>query len=121
MTILAIPETAAGMVLSAWLAAFNSAEPARMRAFDETHRGTPPLEQMLGFRELTGDFALVRIEKSEPYSLIAQLQENDSDTVGKHLSDYPNKHVASKVTLRHLLTDTVDSTCERSRHKGSIR
>jgi CubicO group peptidase (beta-lactamase class C family) len=28
------------------------------------------------------------------------------DTVGKHLTDYPNEDVASKVTVRHLLTHT---------------
>jgi CubicO group peptidase (beta-lactamase class C family) len=28
------------------------------------------------------------------------------DTVGKHLREYPNKDVASKVTVRHLLTHT---------------
>jgi D-alanyl-D-alanine carboxypeptidase len=28
------------------------------------------------------------------------------DTVSKHLPDYPNKDVASKVTVRHLLTHT---------------
>jgi CubicO group peptidase (beta-lactamase class C family) len=28
------------------------------------------------------------------------------DPIGKHLSDYPNKDVASKVTVRHLLTHT---------------
>jgi D-alanyl-D-alanine carboxypeptidase len=28
------------------------------------------------------------------------------DTVGKHLADYPNKDVASKVTIHHLLTHT---------------
>jgi CubicO group peptidase (beta-lactamase class C family) len=28
------------------------------------------------------------------------------DTIGKHLTDYPNKDVASKVTVRHLLTHT---------------
>ncbi len=52
-----------------------------MRAFDETHGGTPPLGQMLGFRELTGGFSLLRIEKSEPYSLIALVQEKDLDTI----------------------------------------
>lgn len=29
-----------------------------------------------------------------------------SDTVGKHLPDYPNKEVAEKVTIHHLLTHT---------------
>ena len=28
------------------------------------------------------------------------------DPIGKHLPDYPNKDVASKVTVRHLLTHT---------------
>lgn len=28
------------------------------------------------------------------------------DPIGKHLSDYPNKDLASKVTVRHLLTHT---------------
>jgi CubicO group peptidase (beta-lactamase class C family) len=28
------------------------------------------------------------------------------DTVGKHLTDYPNKNVATKVTIHHLLTHT---------------
>lgn len=79
----AVPETPAGTVLTAWLAAFNSAEPAQMRAFDKTHGGTPPLEQMVGFREQTGGFTLLRIEKSEPSSLIALVQEKDSDTVAR--------------------------------------
>jgi len=39
---------------------------------------------------------------------IAQLAEQGklsfSDTVGKHLIDYPNKEVAQKVTIHHLLT-----------------
>ena len=28
------------------------------------------------------------------------------DPIGKHLPDYPNKEVAAKVTVRHLLTHT---------------
>ena len=41
---------------------------------------------------------------------IAQLAERGklsfNDTVGKHLPDYPNKLVAEKVTIHHLLTHT---------------
>ncbi len=29
-----------------------------------------------------------------------------SDPLGKYLADYPNKSVASKVTIRHLLSHT---------------
>ena len=41
---------------------------------------------------------------------VAQLAEKGKlsfhDTVGKHLNDYPNKDVANKVTIHHLLTHT---------------
>lgn len=41
---------------------------------------------------------------------VAQLAESGklsfTDTVGKHLQDYPNKTVAEKVTIHHLLTHT---------------
>ncbi len=46
------------------------------------------------------------------FTAIAILQLVDAnklsldDTIGKYLSDYPNKEIASKVTVRHLLTHT---------------
>ena len=55
-----------------------------MRAFDEAHQGTaPPLEKLLGFRERTGGFTLLRIEKSEPLTIVALLEEKNSDTVAR--------------------------------------
>jgi D-alanyl-D-alanine carboxypeptidase len=86
--------------LTAWLEAFNSADPARIRAFDETYRREPrPLEQTLGLREQTGGFTLLRIEKSEPLSIVALIQEKNSDTVGRIemtvSSDEPPKIVSA--------------------------
>ena len=79
-----VPQTQAGRVFTAWLAAFNSADPARIRAFEQAHRSEArPLEETLGFREQTGGFNLLRIEKSEPLSLVVLLQEKNSDTVGR--------------------------------------
>ncbi len=80
-----IPQTPAGKVLAAWLAAFNSADAAQLSAFDKAYprEGAPPIEQRLRFREMTGGFKLLRIEKSEPASIVALLQENDSDTVAR--------------------------------------
>ena len=79
-----VPQTPAGRVFTAWLAAFNSADPAQIRAFEQTHRREPrPLEETLGFREQTGGFTLLRIEKNEPLSLVVLLQEKNSDTVGR--------------------------------------
>ena len=81
----AVPETPAGKVLAAWLAAFNSGDPALIRAFDESYRPDPPLRELSGdgFRDQTGGFTLVRIEKSEPSSIVALLQEKSSDTIAR--------------------------------------
>jgi CubicO group peptidase (beta-lactamase class C family) len=76
----AIPDTPAGKVFNAWIEAFNSADPAKLRAFDETYR-TKPSPGTMNFRDQTGGFALVRVEKSEPSLLVALLQERDSDTL----------------------------------------
>ena len=79
------PETPAGQVLAAWLDAFNSADPVKMLAFGTTYRiqSGPPIAQQIRFREETGGFTLVRIEKSEPTSIVALLQEKDSDTLAR--------------------------------------
>jgi hypothetical protein len=41
---------------------------------------------------------------------------NLSDPLGKYLPDYPNKDLASKVTIHHLLSSiSTDLSCARSR------
>lgn len=80
------PKTPAGKVFAAWLAAFNSADAAQLRAFDAAYPregAAPPVEDRLRFREMTGGFTVVRIEKSEPLSLVVLLQERGSDTVAR--------------------------------------
>ena len=77
-------DTAAGKVLAAWLTAFNSADPARIRAFDTTYRRqSRPVGASLTFREWTGGFTLIRIEKNESLSLTALLRERNSDQIGR--------------------------------------
>jgi D-alanyl-D-alanine carboxypeptidase len=80
-----IPQTPAGKVFAAWLAAFNSGNPAQYRAFDAAHprKDAPPMEDRLEFQDSTGGFTLLRVEKSEPLSLVVLLQENVSDTVAR--------------------------------------
>ncbi|PYQ63134.1 MAG: hypothetical protein DMF53_11085, partial [Acidobacteria bacterium] len=80
-----IPSTPAGKVFAAWLTALNSGDPARYRAFDAAYprKDAPPMEDRLAFQDSTGGFTLLRVEKSEPLSLVALLQENVSDTVAR--------------------------------------
>ncbi len=81
-----LPKTPAGRVFAAWLAAFNSGEAERLRAFDAAfprEGPTPPVENRLRFREMTGGFTVIRIEKSEPLHLVVLLQEKGSDTIAR--------------------------------------
>ena len=53
-------------------------------------------------------FSIASVGKMFTAIAIAQLAEQGklsfTDTIGKHLPDYPNKEVARKVTIHHLLT-----------------
>jgi D-alanyl-D-alanine carboxypeptidase len=98
-----IPQTPAGRVFAAWLAAINSGDPAQYRAFDAAHprKDAPPMEDRLAFQDSTGGFTLLRVERSEPQSLVVLLKENNSDTVGrlemKVSSDDPPKLLVSTI------------------------
>jgi hypothetical protein len=77
----AAPDTPAGKVLAAWLTAFNSGDAGQIISFDDKYRTQlPPLGQTLAFRQQTGGFTLLRIEKNEPLSLEAVVQEKNAGT-----------------------------------------
>jgi CubicO group peptidase (beta-lactamase class C family) len=79
-----VPDTPAGKVFSAMLAAFNSGDPQQIAAFNKTYQQTVvPVKASLGLRERTGGFTLLRVEKSEPYLLEALMRENDSDSAAR--------------------------------------
>ena len=74
-----LPATPAGRVLTAWLSAFNAGDLAALQAFDATHRpDAPPVSFTQRFRDDTGGFTLVRIEKSTPTAITALLEESDA-------------------------------------------
>src|ERR1700682_6036914 len=77
-----IPQPAKN-ALDAFLDAFNSGDFAHANAFDATWRPPTPVTQMEEFRRLTGGFTLLRMEKTEPLSVSALLEEKNSDTVAR--------------------------------------
>ncbi len=80
-----IPDSRAGKVLLAWLDAFNSADPVKMRAFDDAHwQDGIKLEQVGTFREMTGGFTLLRIENVDARSVSVLVQERASDTIARY-------------------------------------
>ena len=69
-----LPETPAGAVLSAWLVAFNSADPERIRAFEKPTRLKRFRRSRCSVSRSEGGFTLLRVEKNEPLSITALLQ-----------------------------------------------
>ena len=81
-------------------------------------QGKPLLSEVRGLQDrekkvpnrLDTKFNLGSMNKMFTAVAVAQLVQQGklkfSDTVGKHLPDYPNANVAKKVTLHHLLTHT---------------
>src|SRR2546425_10373621 len=61
-----IPNTPAGLVVRAWLAAYNSGDSARAAAFLRTYQVDFPYRNSFNFRQMTGGFDLVRVDVSEP-------------------------------------------------------
>jgi hypothetical protein len=63
------PDTPAGKTLRAWLDAFNSADETRLQAFVTAYKHPQPADRMLAFRNMTGGFDLVEVDKSERLAL----------------------------------------------------
>src|SRR6516164_7685654 len=81
----AIPDTPAGHTLQAWLDAFNSGDRARMQAYITKYEPTSSVDQTAAFREQTGGFELLGVDKSERLHIEFRVKEKASPTnaVGK--------------------------------------
>jgi len=78
-----VPETPPGKALSAWLAAFNSADRDKLQTMQKQFREPPPLEHMLRFRKATGGFDLKRILESTPARIRVLVEGRDDDQMGE--------------------------------------
>jgi retinol-binding protein 3 len=86
----AIPDTPAGRTLQAWLDAFNSGDRARIQAYHAKYEPTGALDETVAFRDQTGGFELLGIDKSERLHIEFRVKEKASPAtaVGKiNLSD----------------------------------
>lgn len=71
----------ARQVFESWMDAFNTADTAKQSAFEAAHSPPRSFASYAGTRFATGGFALVRYEKEEPTTVVALVQEKNSDTV----------------------------------------
>src|SRR5262249_17522656 len=61
----ALPDTPAGRTLKAWFEAFNSGDRSRIEAYIQKFDPERPIDNQMNFRNQTGGFDLVSIDKSE--------------------------------------------------------
>jgi Peptidase family S41/N-terminal domain of Peptidase_S41 in eukaryotic IRBP len=93
----AIPDTPAGHTFQAWLDAFNSGDRARIQAYLEKYDPTRPVEGMVGFREQTGGFELVGIDKNDRLHLEFRVKEKASPMIASGTMEVKDADPASIV------------------------
>src|SRR6266446_2894020 len=77
----AFPDTPAGRTLKAWLEAFNSGDRARMEAYIQKFDPARPIDNQVNFRNQTGGFDLLSIEKSERTHIEFRVKEKAGTTI----------------------------------------
>jgi retinol-binding protein 3 len=82
-----IPKTPAGEALRAWLDAFNSGDTARLDAYHRRFEPDMTVGDELAFREQTGGFDLLTIERSEPRHLEFTVRVRNSPTTAYGVLD----------------------------------
>ena len=70
-----IPDTPAGHTLQAWLDAFNSGDRSQIQAYIAKYEPTRSVDTTLAFRERTGGFELLGIDKSESLHVEFRVKE----------------------------------------------
>ena len=75
-----IPDTPAGHALAAWLDAFNSGDRDRIQAYLTKYEPKKALDPIMSFRNQTGGFELLGIDKSELLHIEFRVKEKASPT-----------------------------------------
>src|SRR6266581_1822171 len=81
----AIPDTPAGHTLQVWLDSLNSGDRARIQAYLAKYEPAKPLDATVAFRDQTGGFELLGIDKNDRLHVEFRVREKGSNTteVGK--------------------------------------
>ena len=80
-----IPDTRAGTALRSWLEAFNSGDRARVTAYFDRYEPDHKdrVDSMMNFRDQTGGFSIIRVEKSEPLHIEAFVKEREGSNFAR--------------------------------------
>ncbi len=116
----AIPSTPAGTVLRSWLDAFNSGDSTRLATYFRTYQPTGRVQDESMFREQTGGFDLLSIERSEPRHIEFTVKERSSPMVAYGVLDLAVTDPL-RVTSRMLQAIGPNATASSSRIDAATR
>lgn len=120
----AVPDTPAGRTLTAWLDAFNSADRTKIDAYITHYDPSENVDGMMSFRNQTGGFNLLSVDKSQPLVIKFHVEEKNSTTVA--LGSLSLKDAASgrveNLSLRAIPPGTTedDITLDAAERKSVI-
>jgi hypothetical protein len=100
----AIPDTPAGRTFKAWLEAFNSGDHAQLDAYYKKFQPDDSADSIMPFRNATGGFDLLAIEKSEPLRIEFLVKERNGGprAIGALALKDANSTQVANFTLRAL-------------------
>jgi hypothetical protein len=100
----AIPATPVGQVLTAFLAAFNSQEKAKLDAFIHTYDPNDTVEDLASFAANTGGFTLLSIEHSDSKSITFRVRHkaDGKERLGNFLLSSINPPKVDSWTVRTI-------------------
>ncbi len=126
----AVPDTPAGRTLQAWLDAFNSGERARIQAYLAKYEPDKPVDGTVAFREQTGGFDLLGIDKNDRLHVEFRVKEKSGPTQAVGRIEVKDADPAQVVTfsLRAIppgmtaadMNPTIDAAARASVIKGVI-
>ena len=95
----AFPDTPAGRTLKAWFEAFNSGDRARIEAYIQKFDPSRPIDNQVNFRNQTGGFDLVGIDKSERTHIEFRVKEKGGSTTALGRLDVKDSDPAEVVSF----------------------
>ena len=116
-----VPDNPAGRALKSWLDAFNSGDAARLNAYYQRYEPAKSADDVMGFRDATGGFELLSVEKSQPLHVEFLVKEKKGDTRAFGAFDVsPGESGAVRLPV-HCVGRRQVITCSPARPRGTRR
>jgi hypothetical protein len=104
------PDTPAGHALQAWFESFNSGDRARIQAYLAKYQPAKSVDGTIAFRDQTGAFQLLGIDKSEKLHIEFRVKEMASPTTALGKMDVKDADPSEVVIYPRIIKGILRST-----------